>query len=273
MKLYTYGPKYSLSYIIAEKIFPDVEITSENNLQTLLKNISKNKKNLAIINIGNSIAGLNTQALDQINSAQLKIWDIYQTKPDLNLYAHNNLIKDIYVPQDYYYLVSEYLNQKYSKLNIEVTIDVKSAVEACMYQQNAAIVCNPSLANILKLKSIDNYILDQTNPTVDFAIVNLNQNSQVHTRTHIKLSPRKNLEFGLINLLYPFKEHQVSIQQIHTIPNKDQDKNNNFLLEITGDHRQAKLRQAITMLETDLKVCSVEILGGQTDSLKKTLEE
>ena len=145
------------------------------------------------------------------------------------------------------------LLQKYSKLNIEVTIDVKSAVEACMYQNNSAIVCNPNLAKILKIKSIDNYILDQTNPTVDFAIISQNQNSQVHTRTHIKLVPKKNLENGLINLLYPFKEHQVSIQQIHTIPNKENINNSHFLLEISGDHRQAKLRQAITMLERDLK--------------------
>ena len=88
MKLFTYGPKYSLSYIQAKKLFPDVEITPENNIQNLLKKIVRNKNSLAIINIGNNINGLNTQFIEKINQNNLKIWDIYQTKPDLNLYAH-----------------------------------------------------------------------------------------------------------------------------------------------------------------------------------------
>ncbi len=272
MKLYTYGPKYSLTYNIAEKIFPDVEIIAENNLRTLLKQISRNKKNLALINIGNSITGLNTQTIENITKNKLKIWDIYQAKPDLNLYAHSTLIKDIFIPQDYNTIINEGLNKKYPQINQEVTHDIKSAVEGCMYQPNAAIVCSPSLAKVLKLKNIDNYILDHSNPLIDFAIVSQNQNSQVHNRTHIKLVPKKTLNNGLINLLYPFKEHQVGIQQIHTIPNKESANQNHFLLEIQGDHRQAKLRQAITMLERDLKICSVEILGGQTDTLKQNIE-
>ena len=272
MKLFTYGPKYSLSYIQAEKLFPEVEITPENNIQNLLKKISRNKSSLAIINIGNNINGLNTQIVEKINQNNLKIWDIYQTKPDLNLYAHSNLIKDIYIPQDYSLVVQESLNQKYAQINHEITHDLKSAVEACMYQPNGALICNPKLASFLKLKAVDKYILDQGNPIIDFAIISQNQNAQVHTRTHIKLTPKKNLENGLINLLYPFKEHQVGISQIHTIPNRDSASQNHFLLEIKGDPRQAKLRQTITMLERDLKICNVQILGGQTDTLKNTLE-
>lgn len=272
MKLYTFGPKYSLAYIQAEKLFPEVEIVPENNIQTLLKKVSRNKNSLAIINIGNNINGLNTPFIEKINENNLKIWDIYQTKPDLNLYAHSNLIKDIYIPSDYHLVVQESLNQKYSQFNHEITHDLKSAVEACVYQPNSAIVCNPKLAAFLKLKAIDKYILDQSNPIIDFAIISQNQNAQVHTRTHIKLTPKKNLENGLINLLYPFKEHQVAISQIHTIPSKEKNDRNNFLLEIKGDPRQAKLRQTITMLERDLKICNVQILGGQTDTLKNALE-
>ena len=112
-------------------------------------------------------------------------------------------------------------------------------------------------------------MVDPTQNQITYGLINLTANPKVKERSYIgiQLDESKSTNH-LLNILHPFKEHNVEIFKVHSLKPLENKTQQLFCFEIQGDFRQARFRQIQVFLERDLKICKVHELGGVSHSLE-----
>ncbi|MBT6142989.1 hypothetical protein HOH51_00585 [bacterium] len=266
MQILTLGPKFSGSYKIAEKYFPNSIKTPTEKPEDLLNEIIKNKELFALVPIKNPATGVSTSWLQRIINHKAHIWDTLTYSPKLCLASQSREITTIVTTPEYFEMSKDVINKEFKQLRVFQVPDVKNTIEHCLYNKQVAGILPIELSQLLKLESLAENLNNPQESQVTFALINANPNHKIKNKSLIGITFEHSKSTNhLLNILHPFKEHNVEIYNVYSLPQKDKQENQSFCFEIQGDLRQARFRQIKVFLERDLKICQIHELGGQTN--------
>ena len=268
MQIFTYGPKFSNSYKIAEKYFPQAIKHPSEELSQIAKELQADKSTYAILPIHSPKTGINDKNIKFLIENRLYISDTLNSSPKLALAATSRNISTICSTQENFELSEAFLNKSFPKLKRFQTPDLKTAIEHSLYNSEVSCIIPEDLLKVLDLERISETINDPIGNQVTYALVNLQQNPKVKNKSYIGIQIDESKTTNhLLNILHPFKEHQVEIYKIHSLSPSQTTNQQTFCFEIQGDFRQARFRQIQVFLERDLKICKIFELGGHSNQI------
>lgn len=269
MQIFTLGPKFSNSYKLAERYFPTANKIPSEDLEEICKKVSQDKTFFAMIPLSCPQNGLFQKNIEKLIEHKLQIWDTLQASPKLSIAAKSRTLTTVCSTAENLEICQQTLKKHFAKLKNFITPDLKTAIEHSLYNTEVACIIPDDLVKVLNFEKIADSLVDPTKTQVTYGLINLTSNPKVKEKSYIgiQLEESKNTNH-LLNVLHPFREHNVEIFKVHSLnplPNKQQQM---FCFEIQGDFRQARFRQIQVFLERDLKICKVHELGGQANSLQ-----
>jgi len=268
MQIFTFGPKYSNCYKIAEKFFPKAIKHPSENLKEISHELQKDKSSFAILPIHNPKNGINHKNIKFLIENRFHIWDTLNLSPKLTLAASSRNISTICSTQENFDICEDFLKEKFPKLKQFITPDLKTAIEHSLYNQEVCCIIPEDLLKILDLQKISETLNDPTNNQITYGLINIQPHTKIKNKSYIGIQIEESKSTNqLLNILHPFKEHQVEIFKIHSLSPSPEYSQQLFCFEIEGDSRQARFRQIQVFLERDLKICKIYELGGLSNSI------
>lgn len=269
MQIFTFGPKFSNSYKLAERYFPTANKIPCENLQEICQKLSTDKTFFAMLPLQCPTNGIFQNNIEHIIQHKLQIWDTLTASPKLSIAAKSRSLTTVCSTSENLALSKTTLQKNFPKLKQFITPDLKTAIEHSLYNPEVACIIPDDLIKVLQLEKIGDSLIDPTQNQITYGLLNLTANPKVKERSYIgiQLDESKSTNH-LLNILHPFKEHNVEIFKVHSLKPLENKTQQLFCFEIQGDFRQARFRQIQVFLERDLKICKVHELGGVSHSLE-----
>ncbi|MDP3765072.1 MAG: prephenate dehydratase [Nanoarchaeota archaeon] len=250
MKIATLGPEGTFSHEAVIKYNKSASILFTDTIRGVFESVEKNKSNLGIVPVENSIAGTVGQTLDLLMRFGLKIKDEEILPISHNLVGFGKIsdIKVLYLHPQTYEQCELFIKKNLPKTEImETSSNGKSAeiISKSKDKTKASII--PEIAvDIYKLKVLKKDVQDsRVNVTRFFVIGNSDSKKTGYDRTSIAVYPQVDMPGLLYEMLGQFAKRKINLTKIESRPSKGKLGDYIFYIDFQGHKSERQVAEAL----------------------------
>ncbi len=252
MKISVLGPSHSYCHIVYLKEFLEEEIILCSNIEEIYRNVSQGKSEIGLAPIENMLHGSVRESIIALEKYKAKINKAF----DLPIHhclasKKNKFTKIISHPQALGQCLN-LLNQYRDKVT-EETSSTSKAMEIASRDENYAALGSKEAALYYKLKIWKKNVEDNPGNKTRFILISKNNENQdiqgEKIRTSFLISPERDKPGLLYDILTVFKEDNINLTKIESIPTGKKLGEYSFFIEIDGSLSENKIENAVEKIE------------------------
>ena len=264
MKIATLGPEGTFSHEAAIKYNSKASILFTATIRDVFEAVAKNKADLGIVPVENSIAGSVGQTLDYLTEfgIKIKVESILPISHNLVGFGKINDIKILYLHPQTYEQCELFIKKNLPKAGIiQTSSNGKSAEIIAEYKDKTKASIIPKIAvDIYKLKVLKKDVQDNRfNVTRFFVIAKGDSKKTGYDRTSIAIYPQIDKPGLLYDMLGQFAKRGINLTKIESRPSKGKLGDYIFYIDFEGHRKEKRIADALKNLEDSF---FVTVLGS-----------
>ncbi|MGN1153981.1 MAG: prephenate dehydratase [Candidatus Gastranaerophilaceae bacterium] len=267
--IYFLGPKTSYTDFAKEQLIKQFELEDyvEKPMRTITALVSeinnwKNKNNLAVLPIENSIEGIVKETIDnlsKIKDENIKIIGETVVSIEHCLITYSKDFSGIKTIKSHPQAISQCYNYIYTKfqdnINLESESSTANAVKKLSYQDKSiAVIGNKFSAQYYNKPILDININDENFNQTRFILIGLPEQKTIteNDKTSITFSTA-NKPGALCDILSIFKENNINMTYISSRPSRKSLGEYSFYIDFDGNIYDSKISNAISKVLQNVK--------------------
>ncbi len=238
--------QYSYSHIAGQKVFPNGDFLFCNKIENIYEAVSKGEAEFGVAPVENMLQGSVRESLYSLSSTRLKIIHSY----DLPIHhclasLSTNFKKVISHPQALGQCSKFFSTDK--KYNIEEVSSTSKAMEMASKNPEYAAIGSKEAAKFFNLNVIKENLEDNHDNVTRFIVISKQSTIQNKTnlRTSLMIIPYKDKPGLLFNILKAFKDNNINLTKIESLPLGKKLGEYQFFMEIDGSETDENVSNAI----------------------------
>ncbi len=256
------GPEASFTHLAAKSKFGNsIETVAQASIPEVFKAVSSGTIAYGVVPAENSMEGSIYQTLDMLADNNLKICaDIYCAIHQNLAVKSDTKIKRIYSHPQPFAQCRKYLANHYPDAELIETASTTKAAQLVVDEEGSAAICSIEAVELYGLKTIKTNIEDDSkNTTRFFVIADTFAGATGKDRTSIIVEAHDEVG-ALINILSPFKTHNVTLTKIESRPLRTRAWDYIFFIDFNGHAEDPNVANLIKELSQIAK--QVQVLGS-----------
>jgi prephenate dehydratase len=255
MRIATLGPEGTFSHEAAMKHDKNASILFADTIRDVFEAVAKNKADLGVVPIENSIAGTIGQTLDLLMEFRLKISaeEILPISHNLAGFGRVSDIKILYLHPQAYEQCELFIKKNLPKVEIiHTSSNGKSAeIVAKAKDKSKASIIPKTAACIYKLKVLKRGVQDSRFNVTRFLVIgNIDSKKTGYDRTSIAIYPQIDRPGLLYDMLGEFAKRKINLTKIESRPSKGKLGDYIFYIDFQGHKAEKHVAEILRKLET-----------------------
>jgi|SRR3989338_6635429 len=264
MRIATLGPEGTFSHEAVIKFSSSAKVVFADTIRDVFDFVDRNKSDIGIVPIENSIGGSVGQTLDCLMEFGLKIKAEEVLPISHNLVGCGKIkdIEQVYLHPQTYEQCELFIKKNLPRVEIiQTSSNGKSAELVASSKDKAKASIVPRIAvDIYKLKILKKDVQDNKfNVTRFFVISREDCKRTGYDRTSIAIYPQMDRPGLLHDMLGQFAERKINLTKIESRPSKGKLGDYIFYMDFQGHKTEKKIAEALEELE---KYAFVKLLGS-----------
>jgi prephenate dehydratase len=253
-KVAVLGPEYSYSHILAMKVNVG-EIVLCNTIPEIFEKVSKGIVDSGIAPIENMAHGTVRESLIGLHKYKVKINKEMDFPIHLCLAAKNDKFSKIISKQEALSQTSNFIGN-YKDKKTEDTSSTSLAMKIASENEDYAAIGSEEAAKSFKLNIIAKNIENNKDNVTRFIIISKEESADLSksTRSSMLILPSKDRPGLLHDILSLFKENNINLTKIESIPTGKKIGEYEFFIEIDGNILDSKIKEVLEKLNKEYKV-------------------
>ncbi len=257
------GPEGTFTQEAALKHFGHAVSTLDcGSIDEIFSQVEKGNADYGVVPIENSSNGVIGGTVDMLYSQRLKICGEVEIsiKHQLMMADQSQEIKTIYAHQQALDQCQRWLSNHYPNVLLKAVASNALAARIVMDEKNAAAIASEAALSLYDLERVAKNIEDKTGNVTRFLVLAKDDAPESGNDKTSLLVVTKHESGALVDVLEPFKRHEVNMLQLarHPIPGVKWEYL--FLIDIDGHKNENKVKEALA--EVSKRVIKVHILGS-----------
>src|SRR3989344_1381557 len=252
-KISILGPNYSYCHVLALKAFPNSEFLMCQTIPEIFKNVFEGKTLQGLVPIENMIHGTVRESITSLQKYKIKINEAYDLPIHHCLASKNKDFKIISSKQEALSQCSILL-EEYKNLGLQIADapSTSKAMETASQTPDYAAIGSLEAAKSLGLQIIRENVGDNHNNVTRFILISKRKSDEKleDARTSLMIIPKKDRPGLLYEILSVFKEENVNLTKIESIPTGKKLGDYEFFIEISGSLKEDRIIKALNKLKT-----------------------
>ena|SRR3989344_2494761 len=247
-KIAVLGPEYSYSHIIALKAFPDSDLLLCKTIPEIFDLVSKKQVDSGIAPIENLIHGSVRESLTSLQKYKVKINKTLDFPIALCIASKSNNFTKIISKQEALSQCSNFI--KSANKSTEECPSTSRAMEIASTDSSYAAIGSKEAAKKFNLIIIKDNIGDNSDNITRFILISLNESiPKEKARTSMMIIPKKDKPGLLFEILSIFKDNNINLTKIESIPTAKKLGEYEFFIEIEGSMAENRIKSALSSLQ------------------------
>ncbi len=249
-KAATLGPEYSYSDILTRKEFPDCEIILCNSIPEIFEKVAGKEVSKGIAPIENMMHGTVRESLISLWKYKIKINKELDIPIRLCLASKKANFKKIISKMEALSQCSQAISSYKGKVTIEETSSTSKAMEIASKDEEYAAIGSKEAAASQGLNIINENVADNLGNVTRFVEISLNDGIAIgkNVRTSMMIVPKGDRAGLLHEILSIFKEKNINLTKIESIPSGKKLGEYEFFIEIEGNQSDDEIKDVLTKL-------------------------
>jgi chorismate mutase/prephenate dehydratase len=257
------GPEGTFTQEAALKHFGHAVSTLDcGSIDEIFSQVEKGNTDYGVVPIENSSNGVIGGTIDMLYSQSLKICGEVEIsiKHQLMMSDQSQEIKTIYAHQQALDQCQRWLSNHYPNVLLKAVASNALAARIVKDEKNSAAIASEAALGLYDLERVAKNIEDKAGNVTRFLILAKEDSPESGTDKTSILVLTKHESGALVDVLDPFKQHNVNMLQLarHPIPGVKWEYL--FLIDIEGHKNEEKVKEALSQVRE--RVLKVEILGS-----------
>lgn len=249
--------KYSYSHITGQKVFPNADFVFCNKIENIYESVSKGEAEFGVAPVENMLQGSVRESIYALNSTRLKIISSYDLPIHHCLASLSNNFKKIASHPQALGQCSKFFsgNKKYSAEEVAST---SKAMELASNNPEYAAIGSKEAAKFFNLTVIKENLEDNHDNVTRFIIISkkTTNSDNNNLRTSLMIIPHKDKPGLLFNILKAFKDNNINLTKIESLPLGKKLGEYQFFMEIDGSETDENVSNAINEITKSNEVHS-----------------
>lgn len=243
MKIVTLGPKYSFSETLASKL--SKRIVLKNSIKKVFEKVSK-EKYIGLVPLENIVHGTVRETINYLKEFEVKIIKQIDFPINLCIASKKDKFNKVISKKEALSQCQNYL-EDLKDIRLEEATSTSNAMVIASKNDSYAAIGSLSSAKENGLNIIKENIQDNKNNQTRFILISKkeNQDNLINPKTSILITPKKDYPGLLYEVLSFFKEENINLTKIESIPTKNLIGEYEFFIEIEGNSTKKKVRDII----------------------------
>lgn len=249
--------KYSYSHIAGEKVFPKGDFIFCNKIENIYQTVLNGEADFGMAPIENMLQGSVRESINALSASRLKILHAYDLPIQHCLASLSGNFKKIISHPQALGQCSKFLSEN-KNLILEEATSTSKAMEIASKNQDYAAIGSKEAGKFFNLKIIKNNIEDNPENITRFILVSrkfvMQKGSNV--RTSFMIIPHSDKPGLLFNILKAFKDNNINLTKIESLPLGRKIGEYEFFMEIDGSEKDNMVEKAIKEISKSNEVHS-----------------
>lgn len=249
--------KYSYSHITGEKVYPNDNFVFCNRIENIYDSVLKGEADLGVAPIENMLQGSVRESLNALNSTRLKILHAYDVPIHHCLASLSNNFKKVLSHPQALAQCSKFFSEN-KNLQVEEVASTSKAMEMASKNPEYAAIGSKEAAKFFNLMLIKENLEDNEGNITRFIIVSKYEIPQKckNIKTSLMIIPHSEKPGLLFNILKAFKDNNVNLTKIESLPLGKKLGEYEFFMEIDGSQDELHVSNAIKEISKNNEVHS-----------------
>jgi chorismate mutase/prephenate dehydratase len=257
------GPEGTFTQEAALKHFGHAVSTLDcGSIDEIFSQVEKGNADYGVVPIENSSNGVIGGTVDMLYTQRLKICGEVEIsiKHQLMMSDQSQEIKIIYAHQQALDQCQRWLSNHYPNVSLKAVASNALAARIVMDEKNSAAIASEAALSLYNLERVAKNIEDKTGNVTRFLVLAKEDAPESGKDKTSLLVVTKHKSGALVDVLEPFKSHNVNMLQLarHPIPGVKWEYL--FLIDIEGHKNETKVMDALAQISE--RVIKVHILGS-----------
>lgn len=257
------GPEGTFSYFAAkEKFGASVEYVPLNGIDSVFREVSKERADYGIVPVENTTEGGIRETLNMFIECDVKVCAEIIMPVHHNLMANCKIndIKKIFSKPQVFAQCRLWLANNFKQVDL---LDVGSTTEAAKIAANGkhtAAIAHSEVARIYGLKILRRNIEDYASNITRFFVLSREFPPRTGNDKTAILCQTKNETGALLKILEPFRKHKINLTDIEPLPTRKKAWEYCFFIDFIGHASDDKVKRALK--EVSRRCVDMKIMGS-----------
>jgi prephenate dehydratase len=249
--------KYSYSHIAGQKVFPNADFIFCHKIENIYEAVSNGETELGFAPVENMLQGSVRESIYALSATRLKINHSY----DLPIHhclasLSQNFKKIISHPQAIGQCSKFFASNK--NYQSEECASTSKAMEIASKNQEYAAIGSKEAAKFFNLKVIQENLEDNHDNVTRFILISKEHKTiaKNNLRTSLMIIPHEDKPGLLFNILKAFKDNNINLTKIESLPLGKKLGEYQFFIEINGSEKDMNVSNAINEISKQNEVHS-----------------
>lgn len=253
-KIVVLGPDYSYSHLVSMKLFPKEELVLCSKIEEVFKSIAEKKAEKGVIPIENMLQGSVRESILGLLKYKVKIHEAYTVPIHHCLAGKNHSYTKIASHPQALSQCSNFIGEK----EVVESSSTSKAMEVASADDSFAAIGSTEAAAHYGLQLLQENIEDNHDNVTRFLIISSKETKAgKKTRTSLLLKSKEDKPGLLFLILAPFAAQNINLVKIESLPSGRKMEEYVFYIEIDGDSREDRVKNALDFLRSSVDVYSL----------------
>ncbi|MDO8564049.1 MAG: prephenate dehydratase domain-containing protein [Nanoarchaeota archaeon] len=249
--------QYSYSHITGQKVFPNGDFLFCHKIENIYDSVSKGEAELGVAPIENMLQGSVRESIYALNSSKLKILSSYDLPIHHCLASLSSNFKKVISHPQALGQCSKFFSAN-KKIQTEEVASTSKAMEIASKNPEYAAIGSKEAAKFFNLAIIKDNLEDNHNNVTRFILISKKVISQKENnlRTSLMIIPHQDKPGLLFNILKAFKDNNINLTKIESLPLGKKLGEYEFFMEIDGSEKEVNVSNALKEISKSNEVHS-----------------